>query len=125
MTTVVSQGAALEWIEKEYGGKCKISQSVVSVPTLTPTLVTQNNADRVALVMVNLGTVDTFVTPNIGTVVAGNGVDLGANGGEVSVNVRDDMVLPIFEWRALTTSGTGTIYVLEVIREIRTGSVLA
>lgn len=77
-------------------------------------IIARNDPARVALVIINLGTVSVFVTPQIPATTT-RGIVLGASGGSVSMNWQDDLVLPALEWHG-ASNGTDnqSILVVEV-----------
>lgn len=106
-------GILTDLIEGEYGIKVRGEARTVSVLTTTTELA-QNNDDRVALTVINLGASAVYM--NIDTAVsASNGIRLGATGGSVSMNWRDDLVLPGREWHAIDPTGAVTVLVVEII----------
>ena len=108
-------GAALDFTVKQLGGLVLEQESNPSIST-SPVVVVPNNPDRVALVMVNLGAGNVFVSlANVPSASAG--IFLGASGGSVTLNVRDDMTLPSRQWSAICPAGGPSV--LEVIEYIR------
>lgn len=107
-------GAALDFAIKELGGPVNV---IPGSPVLTTTKsqIVNFNGDRVGLVIINLGVNDVFIVPgNVSSV--STGIRLFASGGSVSMNLRDDLVLPSYEWWGVTNSGSSALYILEVVR---------
>lgn len=110
-----SVGAALEYAKKTLGGPLVENESVVSVD-VTPVTIAKGNGDRVALVIVNLGPVNVFVVMT-GTPSAARGIQLAANGGNMSMTVIYDFTLPTREFNAAASAGgPANVYVLELSR---------
>lgn len=108
-------GAALQYSEQQLGGPVVEVDSTTSV-SVTPLLLVKGNGDRVGLVMVNLGAGDVFVAPNSG--VGGTvGIRLGANGGNLTMTLKDDFTLQTREWYAVCPSGgPSNVYVIDYAR---------
>jgi len=107
-------GAALNWIAKEYGGLIQVNANTVINVNSVYKVIVPNNADRLALILSNVGGNDLFVEPQGFNIGQNNGIILTANGGFISMNVKDDMVLPTFEWGTLTNQSS-TILFVEVL----------
>ncbi len=108
-------GAALEYLEREYGGTMRDYEEVVLVSGATIQIVS-GDADRVFLAMVNLGTVAVMVSPTQ-PVSAARGIRLGGGGGIIAFNVRDDGLMPVVQWHAMTTLANQPLYIVRVRRE--------
>lgn len=76
----------------------------------------RRNPRRVALTIVNLSANVVVVAPFAG-VTTTRGIRLDANGGNLAVNVRDDMLLPSREWSICADVDNSAIYVLETLIE--------
>ena len=111
-------GAARAFTNVQLGGP---TTELESNPTVQNTagIILQGNPDRVGLVFINTSTVDVFIAFNSG-VSSTNGIKIGANGNSVTMTVRDDFTLPTRTIYAITSSGTATVYILEVVRQIYT-----
>lgn len=111
-------GAARAFTEAALGGPCNEFEDSVTVQT-TATSIVNNSPDRVGLVIINLGANDIYIglTPAVSTT---NGIKLPANGGSVSMNVRDDFILPSRQWWGIANGGTSATYELEETRSIYT-----
>lgn len=99
----VSVGAAQSYIEGTFGGPTEEVDGEVSVGVAVKRLV-DNNPERLALTIVNLGVSDVYVWID-DQVGATRGILLLANGGTMSTNVVDDQTLPTRAWWAVTASG--------------------
>jgi len=115
----VSVGAALTWAQSQLGGVLYQKELNPTVTT-TPAQLLENNGDRVALVIVNLGTVDVFISFNSG-VSSTNGIKLVANGGFVTFTLRDDFTIQSFQFWAIAASATSSVYTFELIRAGKPG----
>jgi len=115
MTPGFTVGAALQWSQKELGG---LLLEKDSNPTMqvTATQIVENNADRVVLVVFNLGVNDVYMSITA-DVSATNGIKLVANGGFIIIELRDDFTLQTRQWWGLGNGGTSACYVLELVRQ--------
>jgi hypothetical protein len=111
-------GAALQWAEQDLGGPLVENESNIATSVVASVAI-QGNGDRVGLVFVNNGSSDLLIglQPNISATV---GIRLVANGGAISMNVRDDFTLPSRQWYVIAVSGTPQLYVLELSRFTKT-----
>jgi hypothetical protein len=119
-TPRIQLGAVLEFVRSQFGGDVT---EVESNPTIgnAVTDVCTNNGDRVALVIVNVGTQNLFLNLNSG-VSSTNGIELSGGGGVIGLNARDDFTLPARNWKGISPLGNTNVYVLEIIRINRQGS---
>ena len=111
-------GAALQWASEELGGPLVENETNLAT-SVNAAVAIEGNGDRVGLVFVNNGASDIVIglQPNISATV---GIRLVANGGAISMNVRDDFTLPSRRWYVLSVSGTPQLYVLELVRFTKT-----
>lgn len=110
----LSTSGALRFTELQLGGPCTENESV-PIALTSPTLLVNGNGDRVGLLMMNLGSNNAFVT--IGpTPSSTSGILLAANGGFITLNVRDDFTLCTRNWYGIANSSGVQIYVLEIVR---------
>jgi len=107
-------GAARAFTQLQLGGPCTEQDSQVTA-TNTAAIFLQGNADRVGLLMINLGANDVYLslTSSVSTT---QGIKLPQSGGNVSMNVRDDFTLPSRTFYGITNAATSAVYVLEIIR---------
>ncbi len=110
-----SQGAALDYLSREFGGTFRDQSAVVAVNVAQIPLC-GGDADRVSLIMVNHGAQAIWVTHNPPAVVD-NGIMIGGGGGIVGFNVRDDGLLPVLQWWAIAAVGPNNTFVLQVRRD--------
>lgn len=104
MSKTISTGAALAYAEQQLGGPLVEEQSVVQSNSLVATQIVPYNGDRVGLVIMNVGGIDTWLSLSAPTNTQ-NGIYLPANGGFVSFNVRDDFTFPAHEWWSFPAAG--------------------
>lgn len=121
MNPTVRKGAALEFAEAALGGPLVENDTFPAITTTTSILI-DGSGDRVGLIFVNTGANDIFVSIN-SNVSPANGIRLSANGGNVTMNVRDDFTLITRRWYVQSTIGASTAYVLELVRFTALGPV--
>ncbi len=109
-----SAPAIQQWVEANYGGSFQTKETTVAVGAGVTQLV-DHDFERVGLIFVNTGAAAATLAPNKQVNLTG-GVLLVAAGGSLSLNVRDDLVLPGFEWSAISSAAGTSIYVLQVVR---------
>lgn len=109
-------GAAQAYVEGVFGGPITETSTTYNLVYTTKTRVAANNPDRVGLTIINLDVVDAYIgLTNL--VSTAQGLLLLKNGGFISMNVVQDMMLPAHEWYAVAgQSGSTVVYVLEVFR---------
>ena len=115
----ISVGAAQSYIEGEFGGPTEELEAEVSAGT-TATSVVGNDPESLALTLINLGSNTAWVLFE-DTVSTTRGLLLNANGGYVSLTVRDDQTLPTRQWWAVTSTGTTTILSIRTRRYALSG----
>lgn len=108
-------GAALQFWRDQFGGVAVENEATVSIGAAVASVI-NGNGDRLGLLIMNLGTNNTFV--GVSSLVSSSfGILLGANGGFLSMNVRDDFTMQTRQWFAVTPSGgSSTLYTLELTR---------
>jgi len=109
-------GAALAWSQQQLGGLLEIKESNPTATTSAAQLV-ENNADRVALIIFNLGANDVFIAFNSG-VSSTNGIKLVANGGFVTLTLRDDYTIQSYNFWFIAAAATSSVYVFELLRRV-------
>lgn len=107
-------GAAAQYIAKEYGGSFEEQDGTISVATAA-TKIVDNNPDALALVMINLGANTVYVAPN-NKPSSTAGIRLDANGGNVSMIVRNDLTLPSRQWYGIADTAASDVYYVRVQR---------
>ncbi len=78
-------------------------------------LVISQNFERLAFSISNFGAYDVTLSPD-GPSVGGSGFILGAGGGFLSVNWRQDVLLPGLPWYASSATGTSNLLIIELVR---------
>lgn len=111
----VNIGAALQYWRTIFGGVPVENENTVSVSTSVLDAIL-GSGDRLGLLIMNLGAANVFVA--VSSAVSANfGVLLGANGGFISMNVRDDFTMPTRNWKTICPAGgPSIIYTLELTR---------
>lgn len=109
-------GAARFITEQLLGGPTRSIPSNPNIQT-TVTTICNNNPDRVGLVVINLGSNDVFawIDNSVGTT---KGVRLTANGGVMTLTVRDDYTLVAEQWIGIASGGASLVGVLEVVSDV-------
>ena len=84
---------ALElFLQAEYFGDFTVSSYTPTI-VAAPAVILQHSYERLSYVVVNVGNADLYLSigpsPNAGT-----GIVLGANGGSMSVNAKEDLAIP-------------------------------
>ena len=117
--TVSGLSALQDFMRKEFGGIAEIISGVISVTTgITPLV--GNDPDALALTFINVSANTVYVTPD-NSVSVTRGIVLNSGGGAVSLNVRDDLTLPGYEWYAISSAGTADVYFIRARRLKATG----
>lgn len=111
-------GAVYEYLERVYNGVVVTREQVLSVAT-TRTDIVGNNPDRVELVLVNTGANSAWVFTTPAAFAQGQGIRLAASGGQMSINIIHDSVLPSLNWFGRADVAAVNIFVLEVVREAK------
>jgi hypothetical protein len=118
---VSGRGGAFDYTYRFLGG---LIQEQESYPALTAvsSLIVGVNADRVGLMIMNIGGVPAFISlfRNLSTVAS---QFLTPNGGAMILNVTEDFTLCAREWSGLTSTSSTQLYVLEVIRILQPSTV--
>jgi len=114
MSTNLIPPVVSDWLAKTYGGLFEVKQYTIST-TLHARQAIPANPERVSLTVINVGTAFAQLTPNISN-LANGGIILSSNGASVTMNMRDDFVLPTLEWFVQGSISTATLYVIEVNR---------
>lgn len=111
---IFSRGAAIEYLQKTFGGYLDFSQVDLAVG-VTLVNATLFNPDRVMFTMMNLGATVITISPDQRT-SALHGLRLGPNGGVISFDCIEDGILPTLEWTAVSDAAGGLLYVLQTYR---------
>lgn len=109
-------GAARWFTEQMLGGP---TREIPSNPTIGVAVgsIVSANPDRVGLVIVNGGAADVFVWLD-NTVSLTKGIRLTANGGSVTMTVRDDFTFPAQQWNGISSGAGNAMSVLEEVSDV-------
>lgn len=110
----VSVGANQEFVEGEYGGPVD-EQSATLVIGPSVSRIVDNNPEAVSFTLLNLGSNNLFVALD-DSVSASHGILLVANGGSMSLNVRNDQELPARAWFAIAPKGNTDVFYIRNVR---------
>lgn len=110
----LAPSAALLFTQEELGGPCVENESY-PVASGNVSSVIMGNGDRVGMVIINLGSNPVYISLN-STVSTTQGILLAANGGLITMTVRDDFTLCSRQFWAVTSANTSQLYVLEIAR---------
>lgn len=77
----------------------------------TVKVLVRRNPARVALVVINLSANTVVIAPDTDVSLT-RGIQVPANGGSVTLNLRDDLLLPALEWSVIASADNSAIYVL-------------
>lgn len=108
-------GAAMAWLAQEFGGLLSENESVPATGAATVSVI-GNDPDSLAITFVNFGGFDIFLTLTAKP-TASSGIKLVANGGAVSLVIRDDLTLVTREWFATSPGGASSLYVLRLRKQ--------
>lgn len=106
--------ALQSFIESFVGGNFVVTVENVAVTT-TPTRVLQNNFERMAAAIINVGANAIRVTPGQ-TVTSTMGIVLGDSGGNLSLSANEDLAMVGWDWWAQTVTSTSTVTVMYLTR---------
>jgi len=112
-------GAALDFIKAQLGGFIQEVEATTATAAASA-LVLKNDPDAVAVTFVNFGAFDIFLAL-AQNAPANSGIRLTANGGSVSLAVRDDATLPTREWYAASPGGVSSLYSLRLRLDTKIG----
>ena len=102
-------GAAGEWIRREIGGIVEGYNEQVILPQ-GDTVVLPADGERVWFTIVNLGTTPVFI--HFGFLAQRfAGIQLAANGGSYSANIRDDFIIPAQQLRVQSNTSGVALYI--------------
>ena len=108
-------GAAAQVAAAKFGGPVNEIEAEHTVTTTETTLLNPD-PERVALLVVNLGSNDVYLGYRPGT-SAGKGIWLAPNGGSVTFDAETDGVLTARQVYAIAIGASSTVFTLEVRRE--------
>lgn len=101
---------------KDYGGVLLVEQGVVTVGVAVVE-VAGGDPERVTMTLINLGTTDIFVSPEV-IVSTTRGIRLGANGGGVTMDAKEDGILQTLQWFGISSVAGQTVFRLTQRRTI-------
>ena len=101
-------------VEEELEGAYEPRIRTVSTGS-SSVLVIPQNYERLAFSVSNFGNFDVVLTPD-SEAVSGSGFMLLSNGGFLSVNWRNDMLMPGLPWYAESSAGASSIFIIELVR---------
>jgi hypothetical protein len=109
-------GAAMQYAIGQLGGPLFEQQTDnIAIAISGSNLIVDGNGDRVSLIIFNTDNNDVFISTNPipGTT---SGIRLNANGGFVSMNVRDDFTLPTRRWYGQAIGSPSHVSAIELNR---------
>lgn len=106
--------ALQSFIETFVGGNYVVAVFNVTVTT-TATRVLQNDFERMASTLINVGAVDLKITPT-DVVSDTEGIALAASGGNLCLVANEDLALVGYDWWAKTATGSTTVTVMTLTR---------
>ena len=107
-------GKAYEYIKNRFGMSTRtVINPLTNAVATSVTKIAQNNADRLALTIVNVGANDVYIGFDAET-SASRGIFVGANGGSLTLTVEEDFELITNNVYAISVGVASTIYVVEV-----------
>lgn len=115
-----TRGAVQEYLARFFNGLFREVEGTVSVGTV-PTLLCQENPERVGLALVNYGAAPVIVAPSP-TVTVNAGLFLIDGGGSVTMNIFQDSSLPSRAWYGISLVAGQTVYVLQEARDVMIAS---
>lgn len=107
-------GAVEQIIGKEFPGQTAVEERTATVATAVAEVL-RNDPERLMWLIVNTGSVIARVSWATAAGVA-NTIPIAADGGSLSVNVREDFVLPTHSLQASVGVGTTTLRITTVRR---------
>lgn len=87
---------------------------VVSQVETVATKLADNNPNRLALIVINLGTTAMYIGLD-SEVSAEKGIYVGANGGSLALIWNEDFDMVAWEWFAVAITSANKVYVIEVV----------
>ena len=121
LTTFRSYGAALESLQRRFGGIFGFATSAIQVTT-TPSQILQFDAERVFVAFINLSGNDVMIAPDP-LVSTTRGIRIAGLGGNVIMNEREDTIMPCLDWFAQGTAINLDCYLITVRRERKTNEI--
>lgn len=104
------------FLERWFGGPVHDVPSNPTAGNGASAVLVQPHADRVGLTIVNMDTASVIICPaDAGPASATRGIVLGANGGNVSMTVDSDGVLPALGWNSYCATKAAQLFVVEIV----------
>jgi len=104
-----------ELVERQFGVKLGMAENTEGTTIgTTAGVIAKNNPRRVALVVVNLSANQIYIRPAQAP-SATAGILVPPNGGSITMNANDDMILPSLEWQAVASGAASAYYTLELM----------
>lgn len=111
---IVEVGANQAFVESEFGGPVTNQTTAVTVQT-SVTRILDSNPEALSANIINLGGQSVFISPDNQPATT-HGILLAANGGFLSLNVRDDQLLPALSWYAVAAADASQLYIIRLVR---------
>ena len=108
------QGVVADWLQENYGGLYTYftDNEVIGVQAVR---LVNNDPERVHLTIVNTSLNTVMVAPSP-DVTLQNGIFLSGGGGSVTLNMREDLILPSLEWYAVANVAGSPVFFQTVRR---------
>lgn len=108
------QGIVAQWLLSSYGGLYTLDTDTIAVGTSAIELV-NNDPERVHIIMCNLSVNNIVVSPNPDVTIS-EGIFISPQGGLISFNLRDDLIMPSIGWSAIASGASSDLYLATVRR---------
>jgi hypothetical protein len=108
-------GRCSQFIAAQFGFSCETRESDVPLVIAAPVQVLQNNPNRVAWTIFNLGANPAYLSFGGTIPSATHGIEVAAGGGFISVNAREEGELPARDLYGISTGGATALYVSETV----------
>jgi len=104
-----------ELLRDQLGSDFRLTQNQeTSTVGTTAVVITKNNPNRLALVVVNLSTNTVYLRPQ-GTPSSSVGIVLTPGGGLLALSLIEDYILQTLEWSAVASGADSDLLILELI----------
>jgi hypothetical protein len=111
-------GAALERIQRRYGGLCRVVTEEVVVTT-TPVVVAEADSERIFFAFINLSADAVMLCPGV-EASALRGFRLSPLGGALLTNEEEDNIMPTLQWSAQGLAINLECFRITVRRDVQT-----
>ena len=103
-----------DMIRSEYGVDIAVfTNREQTQVTTTDRIIAKQDPKRLGLVVVNLGANIVYIRP-IDAAASTDAIQLNASGGMVTMNAKDDFILPALEWHGLGAAINLNILTIEI-----------